>query len=288
MKKRYFIKNLTTIFILILLISNCATVSLLSKKEKITTAQQKELQNLIRDLKGNKSTRDQAREAIINIGKPAIPLLTEVLRRDSDFTLSWEAVNIMGYMGDKEAAPILIDQVLKAENNHVRWRSIWALSQIEDEKKVPHLLKAMEEGDERIRWNAAVALSNMDCKDAVPVLEEGLKSHSDWIQWEAVNALGRVHDENTVTELIPLLTGSNKRLRQEIILSLGKIRDKRATDALIEMLADNSPDLRWRAAMAIGMIGDKKAVPILEKHLKEEEDIHVREYIKRTLKKFAP
>jgi HEAT repeat protein len=280
MKNQYLIKGLGIIFTLII-ISNCTAVQL-SRTEEAKSRQQ-QIQTLIQKLKGEKYIRDQAREAIIKIGSPAIPSLAEVLKNNDDFTLSWEAVNIMGYIGDKEAAPILIEQVLNADNNHVRWRSIWALTQIKDERIVVELLKALKDEKERIRWNAAVALSNMDCKEAVPVLRRGLKSHSDWIRWEAVNALGRVHDEDIVMELIPLLKDPDKRIKQETILSLGRIGDKRATTPLLEMLVDTSPDIRWRAAMALGMIGDEKAIKGLEKQLKTEKDVYVKESIEEAL-----
>lgn len=281
MNVRYLIKNLNIIFIIIL-ISSCSTFST-SKKEKIKNEQQKEIHKLIQDLKEDKQIRDQAREAIIKVGRPAIPFLTEMLKNNDDFSLCWEAVNIMGYIGDKEATPILLGQAIKADNNHVRWRSIWALSQIKDEKIVQELLKALEDEKERFRWNAAVALSNMDCKEATPVLREGLKSHSDWIRWEAVNALGRIYDEETVMELIPLLKDPDKRVKQETILSLGNIGDKKATEALLEMLVDNDSDIRWRAAMALGMIGDKNAFKILEKQLKIENDTNVKKNIEEAL-----
>jgi len=192
----------------------------------------------------------------------------------------------MGYIGDKEASPFLIEQVLKAENPHVRWRSIWAISQLNDDERITlELLKALRDRDERIKWNAAVALSNMDRKEAVPILKEGLKAHSDWIQWEAVNALGRVYDETIVGELLSLLkSSSDKGLRQETILSLGRIGDRKAMPAIVESLADKSPDIRCRAALALGMMADQQSVPILEEHLKVEKDPITKEYMEDALK----
>lgn len=288
MRVQHTMKGLKVIFILLLLTS-CSITAPLTKKEKVAGSEhnkKQELKKLIQDLKGDKSTRDQARDAIIAIGKPAIPLLAEELKMNNDFNISWEAVNIMGYIGDKEASPFLIEQVLKAENPHVRWRSIWAISQLKDDERITlELLKALREGDERVRWNAAVALSNMDRKEAVPVLKEGLKAHSDWIQWEAVNALGRVHDGTTVGELLSLLkSSSDKGVRQETILSLGRIGDKKAMPAIVEMLSDKIPDIRCRAALALEMMSDQQAVPILEEHLKGEKDPVTKEYMQDALK----
>jgi len=287
MIRQYTMKGLNVIFIFLLL-SSCSILAPLPKKEKIagSSSEQNKLKKLIQDLKGDKPTRDQARDAIITIGKPAIPLLAEELKTSNDFTLSWEAVNIMGYIGDREATPILVEQVLKAENPHVRWRSIWAISQLnDDERIIPELLKALREGDERVRWNAAIALSNMDRKEAVPVLKEGLRAYSEWTQWEAVNALGRVHDETTVRELLSLLKSSSDiGVRQETLLSLGRIGDTKAMPALIEALSDKSPDIRCRAALALGMMSDQQAVPILEEHLKGEKDPVAKEYMQDALK----
>jgi len=235
---------------------------------------------------GKKEVRDQARDSLIRSGDAAIPALAKLLETSTEFTPCWEAVNIMGYIADAKAAPHLIEQALKSPNDHVRWRSIWALGSMPQEAIIPPLIKALDSKDERIRWNAAVALSNFDRREAVPILKEGLKSDSLWTQWEAINALGRVYDQDTVPALTALLdcsTCTSGENQQEVILSLGHIADPKAVPALIKALSDPRPGIRWRAALALRNIKDATAIPALEKRLEKEEDELVRSSLQEAI-----
>ena len=281
---------------LFILISGCALTSQTrTGKLKLSDANpdiapaKSDIQTWIQQLSSeDKAIRDQARESLVKAGPAAIPALARTLETTTDFTPCWEAVNIMGYIGDAKAAPYLVEQSLKSASCHVRWRSIWALSAMPQETILPPLLKALDDQDESIRWNAAVALSTFDRTEAIPILKQGLSSHSAWTQWEAINALGRVHDQETVPALASLLGCSScvsKDNQQEAIISLGKIGDSRATPALIKALSDTRPGIRWRAAMSLGMIKDAAARPSLEKCLETEHDELVISSVKEAIAK---
>jgi HEAT repeat protein len=59
--------------------------------------------------------------AVKNIGKPAIPALTGLLR-DHDSTVRMKVIELLGATGDKEAIPALM-QSLGDENREVRWHT---------------------------------------------------------------------------------------------------------------------------------------------------------------------
>jgi len=62
--------------------------------------------------------------AVREIGKPAIPALTQLLH-DRDAKVRMKAISLVGEIGDPEATPALI-RSLADENREVRWRSVLA------------------------------------------------------------------------------------------------------------------------------------------------------------------
>jgi hypothetical protein len=62
--------------------------------------------------------------AVRQIGKPAIPALTGLLR-DHDSTVRLRAIELLGETGDKDAIPALM-QSLGDENREVRWHAVLA------------------------------------------------------------------------------------------------------------------------------------------------------------------
>jgi HEAT repeat protein len=63
--------------------------------------------------------RIHSREALVKIGKPAIPQLTEALKHGGHW-LRWEAAKTLGQIGDPSIAPALVE-ALKDEEFDIRW-----------------------------------------------------------------------------------------------------------------------------------------------------------------------
>jgi HEAT repeat protein len=89
-------------------------------------------EELITDLRGEQEVRTLAREKLLRLGLKAIPLLIEA-SDDEDAGLRWEAVNLLGSIGDKRSSQALVSRVLEDGDSHVRWRNIWAISSLNDE-----------------------------------------------------------------------------------------------------------------------------------------------------------
>ncbi len=245
---------------------------------------EEETKALVRNLNSTDyETRKAAGDTLIVRGATAVPALIEACY-SPDSNLRWEAVNILGYIGDERSLDALAKCVLEDDDVHARWRSIWATSSLDQDKVAKKLLEGLHSSDQRIVWNAAVALATMGRKEALPILYGGLQSEEEWVRWEAVNAFGSVHDERTVPALLDFLNRVSDDVGKEAILSLGRIRDRSALPAIIKALEHPNPEIRWRAAMALGMIGDKTAVSALDKHLRSEKNKAVRESISTALK----
>lgn len=226
--------------------------------------------------------REEAREGLLSLGATAVPFLISRTESD-DPILRWEAINLLGAIGDPRAVSVVMNAAVSDSDVHFRWRANWALTRFADETIVSSLIAILQEEDSGRVWNAAVCLSLFGSERALPHLYQGLTS-SGWRQWEAVHALGRVFDEETTTRLAPLLRGGTEAVRKEAVLSLGRIGGETTLDLLLEALRrDPSSEVRWRAAMMIGSSGDVSAVPHLRELMKTEVDPIVLQYVQTAI-----
>jgi HEAT repeat protein len=102
---------------------------------------------------------EDARTALIKIGKPAVPSLIKLLR-------------------DK--------------NDHVRWEAAKALTSMGDPSSAPALTRALEDKVFDVRWIAAEGLIGMGVQGLIPTLEALVtEKERDWI-WEGAHHI--IHD----------------------------------------------------------------------------------------------
>ena len=241
---------------------------------------------LVQELKKGSEERKEAREQLINRGRE---VTDELLRHfDSpDFTVRWEVANILGILQDPKGVKPLVNHVLGDDNSHVRWRALWALTQIED-PEIPGLFrKALESEDETTRWNAAVGSSMFHVREALPVIYEGLKAENEFAAWEGVNALARMHEEASVEHLRKVLERPSSRLRRESVISLGKMKYPEAREILVGMLDDEDEGVRWRSAMGLSSVKDEKVRKALEARLEVETDEDVIKHLKNALRQYG-
>jgi HEAT repeat protein len=231
--------------------------------------------------------RSEAREGLLSLGAAAVPSLIRATTSNNAL-LRWEAVNLLGTLGDLRATDAVLLLAMSDLDVHVRWRSNWAITNLNDGTVIPRLIEGLAEGkDPAIAWNCAVTLSLFGICDAVPVLHAGITA-SDWRQWEAVNALGRVWIDETVLLLIPVLEEGPENVRKEAALSLGRIGGGEALAALLAALdGDPAAEVRWRAAMMIGSMGDQSALPRLLGAQSRETDAFVIEHIDGAIERLS-
>jgi len=231
--------------------------------------------------------RKEARRGLLSLGAAAVPLL--ILATESDNALlRWEAVNLLGTLGNLRATDAVLRVAMTDSDVHARWRANWAITRLDDGTVVPRLIAAIEDENRTIAWNAAITLSLFGVTEAVPLLHQGLDA-TGWRQWEAVNALGRAWNAGTPSKLISVLEGGSEDVRKEAALSLGRIGGEDALTALLEALSDDpSFEIRWRAAMMIGHIGDQEIAALLMKIRAKEAHPFVIEQIDEAIEALMP
>ncbi|MDD5746077.1 MAG: HEAT repeat domain-containing protein [Candidatus Omnitrophica bacterium] len=160
-------------------------------------------------------------DALVKVGKPAIPALILALK-DENYYVRASAAEVLGKIKAVEAVPAL-SQALKAE---VGEAAAWALGEIKDAHAVPVLIQALGAAP-GVRYAAAWALGEIKDKRAVPALIQALREGDGY--WPArrfaARALGEIRDTQAVPALIEVLKEERhslvKRAATEALIQIG-------------------------------------------------------------------
>ncbi len=184
-------------------------------------------------------------------------------------------INAGSSRGSDSVEPLI--QVLRGDNEELRYWAADALGKIGDGRAVPVLIASLRDEFDAVRMSACVALGDLKAKDAVPALMDTVtgriprgKGYRLFIpedvgevRWMAARALGRIGDPRAVHPLMQILPGAGGDLGLFVARALGELGDRRAVQVLIEQSRRrNEPELRG-IAEALGMLGDKNAIPTL-------------------------
>ncbi|MEM4359453.1 MAG: HEAT repeat domain-containing protein, partial [Candidatus Bilamarchaeaceae archaeon] len=196
--------------------------------------------------------RKRAAEALVKIGKPAVPVLIDALK-DENEDVRYEAAEALERIGVNEEQLKEITRMLKEGKTwEEREGAAEALGKIGDARAVPVLIDALKDKDRYVRYEAAEALGKIGDARAVPVLIDALKDKDRYVRYEAAEALGKIGDARAVPVLIDALKDKDRYVRYEAAEALGKIGDARAVPVLIDALKDKDRYVRYEAAEALG------------------------------------
>ena len=217
------------------------------------------------------------RDTLVEMGQEVTPFVIARLS-DGSWQYRWDLVNTLGYLGDINAVPALVDRVLKDSSEHVRWRSLWALSACDRRrgKTIDLFFANLDNSDPVQSWNAAIGLSFMDNNRGLAIVHEHLNDPDHFVRWEAVNALGRIADETSSKRLEErLLTDVDPLVRRETVTVLGRICDEESRRILKVALAIQDPHIRWRAAFGLGGCKNPDDLaPLLERQTHRKRPEH--------------
>jgi HEAT repeat protein len=272
---------------------------------------------LIEQLKRGYISKEEAVDALVKIGTPAVESLIGVLR-DEDWRVQEVAAFALGKIGDERAVEPLI-AALGDEYSDVREAAASALVKI-GTPAVDPLIAALGDEDWRVRAAAASALGKIGDKRAVEPLIAALRDGDSDVREAAAEGLDKLgwkpKDEKekaiylvakkkwddcvkigtpAVEPLIGVLRDEGWTVRKAAASALGKIGDKRAVEALIAALRDGDSDVREAAASALEKINPnwhtteeaKKQVPEFIAALRDK-DWRVRRAAASALEKINP
>jgi HEAT repeat protein len=120
-------------------------------------------------------------DALTQQGAAALPSLFNSLRGDNVDT-RWRAIVALGWIGDPESIPVLIDR-LADQDWGVRHSALWALGMIRDTKVIEPLLKSLyaPESEEQIRYVTAMGLLNQQAPEITSLLQTDTQAEDEKI-----------------------------------------------------------------------------------------------------------
>jgi HEAT repeat protein len=217
---------------------------------------------LVRHL-GQGPLRAASAEALVLVGKPAVPQVVACLEGSADECDPAAAVPLLGQIGDSRATPALIVELGRARVK--KDVVVDALGQIADPTALVPLLALLDGADAALEKRVLRVIEPILDARAGDVLVRALADKDEDVRVLAATYLGGLGVHAAVPPLLAL-TGKEtpSLLRLQAIRSLGLIGDARATLPLVELLAQGDADARVEAADALAYLKDPASVaPLL-------------------------
>jgi hypothetical protein len=163
-------------------------------------------------------------------------------------------------------------ELLADESASIRWRAVYALSEIcSDTRSLLALLRpCLQDSNSQVRRAALEALGRMGraAADEIDHINAMTRDPDGLVRRAGILALGEIEPHRAdIGALIDAIGGSFFHLRRDAVILLGKIGSRAAVaiPQLIAALRDPIPDIREHAAMALGRMGSiaHQAIPAL-------------------------
>jgi len=258
----------------------------------------------------------RAADALVRIGKPAIPELISIAE-ERDATNALTAILALGRLEDSRALEVLSNQCTNS-SPAIRATAVEALGRLGESKAVRFLVRGLSDPDLGVRMQSAVALRKSADKRAVDSLVEALKDPDPDFREQVVGALAACGDQAAVQPLLDILptaqddlliavaealgklghesavpnlcallenpqTASNRAARLKILDALRRLKHAASLPVLVKFLHDPLPEIRERIVDTLGLIGDSSVVVELEAMLKQDRSDAVRAACARAL-----
>lgn len=173
--------------------------------------------------------------------RPVPNLVTDL--QDAEWSVRRDAVKYLGDTGDPAVLPHLL-KALKDGDNQVRWTAVQAVSNFTpDAEIIQGLLAALRDEDCLVCDAASEALARIGPL-AVPGLITALQDENPDVRGAAIEALGRIGSEDVVAPLVACLEDTttprleNQRLCDMAAAALEAIGSEAALDALLKWRQD--------------------------------------------------
>jgi HEAT repeat protein len=224
-----------------------------------------EIQNIFTDQISSESKRKRAIQALGKVGgTDALISLLSALWESGIYKEVRDAIVKMG----KEALPLIMEIFLEAEDKTLRRRIHDLLVHIGKESIEPLRVTV---DDERwyIRRDCASILGEIGDPSALGFLARFTKDPNDLVRMDAFNGIGKIGGESAEKLLIDTLKEDNPRTVIEVIRILAKIGGDLSTTALSERIEqETSERIQKELCRALAQLGNEQAIEPLQKIVK--------------------
>ena len=171
------------------------------------------------------------------------------------------------FSGDFDAMLI----AFKSSDEDDRKEAIYALSELEDDRAMFPIIRALRDESPYVRGAAAEALGTSDSHKAVIALIQSLMDDDRYVRETAAEALGHL-GEVAIPDLIKNLDHPEWRVRLGCVIALRVTTGVLPSlDPVLSLLCDDSLYVRRETVKTLGRIGDASVMPYLIQATKDPD-----------------
>jgi HEAT repeat protein len=224
--------------------------------------------------------RGAVKEAIINIGRKAVPRLEKRLEQEGDEERIL-VLELLGYFGLPCSIPVVMEQALEA-SPAVSQAAIEQLARLAPPELIATLVGHLKrnlggEADAPVR-----ALVSMGGRYYRQVLEEVLpllEEQGSGLRRAAAEIISRLARREELGLLMKMASDQEAGVRELAVSALGRLGDEQVLERLRVALADEAAEVRLAAVRALAQRAEKDGLNWLMVALRDEDPLVVREAI---------
>lgn len=246
---------------------------------------------LTADLNSDEPFRHQNAVLLVgSLGRAAIPLLLEIIRKTDDLRSRTLAADLLAKTGN-EGADFLKREVVLEGVAEERVRILEVIELVTRDMKA-ELAHALGEKSPEVRQAAFRLVERLNDSQAVGLLLDNARGDDPRLALESIECLGKIKPPAAVDCLVSLLENDKKT---DLLIAccrvLGQIGDPATIEPLSKILTRKGfwsrfkrrrTEVRATAAFALGQISHPRAAKILAS-LKNDQDPRVREVAQKNL-----
>ncbi|MGE0614056.1 MAG: adenylate/guanylate cyclase domain-containing protein [Bacteriovoracia bacterium] len=186
-----------------------------------------------------------------------------------------EEVTVFELIRIRDLAIILRN--IQAPDIDLKIRSIGLLGHSKNFEAIPHLVKLLDDPEERVRQEAVsslVRLAPMNDPVALDAVFARLRiEKSEKVQSAMISAVGRLCSTERVLELAGFLESRAERIVANAIEAMGQVRDPRCSDLILPRLGSRNNRVKANAAMALFAAGHVGVIDSLKPMLMHSDPL---------------
>lgn len=176
---------------------------------------EKEISDLINNLSLDDLVMNEARDELIEIGKPAIPLLLKTLEKSKP-DVRYLICEMLGKIRDERSIEVLVKLLQDKEDytSSIASAAARSLRNFADTSVIPHLISAITSTDIELRYESIKTLSALRAYQSLPSIRQLITDTAKTflgyqVNTAVVQAIGKLKDTVSVKQLINLLKNTD-------------------------------------------------------------------------------
>jgi HEAT repeat protein len=248
------------------------------------------VENVLCELLRHAPSRKNAQEALIAIGKPAVPHLLRLLQ-DEAADVRQAVAGVLGQIGAHESVADL-SALLPSEEPEVIVTVVAALGSIGSPAAFDALLPLLGHSNAAVRHAAVSAINSIAHPSTAARIVDLLSDRSSLVRECAVRIAGYFGYADCLDRVLALLGDESAHVRRAVAEHLPYYDDGRVIGALDRVLQDPDVSVRAAAARSLAHVDAERGMPLLTQALRDS-DGRVRYHAVQTigthkLRSFAP